>query len=123
VYLNDDYDGGETEMPEIGFSHKGRRGEGFYFVNVLENGKPDRRTLHAGRSPKRGEKWVVSQFIRKPTHVLTGANGRRPDPLLAARNPLRPAQPARRWLPRAHRPPASSSRGPSPSPWRWFFGL
>ena len=26
LYLNDDYDGGETEMPEIGFSHKGRRG-------------------------------------------------------------------------------------------------
>jgi hypothetical protein len=69
LYLNDDYDGGQTEMPEVGFSHKGRRGEGFYFVNVHENGKPDRRTLHAGRQPKRGEKWVVSQFIRnRPTY-------------------------------------------------------
>jgi prolyl 4-hydroxylase len=68
LYLNDDYDGGRTEMPEIGFSHKGRRGEGFYFVNVHENGQPDRRTLHAGRPPTRGEKWVVSQFIRnRPT--------------------------------------------------------
>jgi hypothetical protein len=69
LYLNDDYDGGRTEMPEIGFSHKGRLGEGFYFVNVHENGKPDRRTLHAGRPPSRGEKWVVSQFIRnRPTY-------------------------------------------------------
>jgi prolyl 4-hydroxylase len=68
LYLNDDYDGGETEMPQIGFSHKGRRGDGFYFVNVHENGKPDRRTLHAGRPPRRGEKWVVSQFMRnRPT--------------------------------------------------------
>src|SRR6185369_1251764 len=53
LYLNEDYEGGETQMPQIGFSHKGRRGEGFYFVNVHENGKPDRRTLHAGRPPKR----------------------------------------------------------------------
>jgi hypothetical protein len=68
LYLNEDYDGGHTEMPELGFSHKGSRGEGFYFVNVHENGQPDRRTLHAGRPPTRGEKWVVSQFIRnRPT--------------------------------------------------------
>jgi prolyl 4-hydroxylase len=68
LYLNDDYAGGETEMPGVGFSHKGRRGEGMFFVNAHENGQPDRRTLHAGRPPTRGEKWVVSQFMRnRPT--------------------------------------------------------
>jgi prolyl 4-hydroxylase len=64
VYLNDDYDGGKTDFPELGIAHKGRRGEGFFFVNALENNAPDLRTVHAGRPPTRGEKWVVSQFIR-----------------------------------------------------------
>jgi hypothetical protein len=64
IYLNDDYDGGKTEMPELGISLKGRKGEGLFFINALPNGDPDRRTVHAGRPPTSGEKWVVSQFMR-----------------------------------------------------------
>lgn len=64
VYLNDDYEGGATEFPVLGISHKGRRGEGLFFSNALEDNQPDRRALHAGRPPSSGEKWVVSQFIR-----------------------------------------------------------
>jgi prolyl 4-hydroxylase len=64
LYLNDDYDGGETDMVALRMKHKGRRGDGLLFVNALENGQPDRRTLHAGRPPTRGEKWIVSQFVR-----------------------------------------------------------
>jgi hypothetical protein len=64
IYLNDDFDGGETEFPELGVSHKGRLGEGLFFVNALENKEPDRRMVHAGRPPTKGEKWIVSQFVR-----------------------------------------------------------
>jgi prolyl 4-hydroxylase len=64
VYLNDDYEGGETEFPELGILHKGRCGEGLFFVNALQNNEPDLRTVHAGRPPTSGEKWVVSQFVR-----------------------------------------------------------
>jgi hypothetical protein len=64
VYLNDDYAGGNTDMPELGISHRGQKGEGFFFVNALPNGDPDRRSVHAGRPPTSGEKWIVSQFIR-----------------------------------------------------------
>ena len=64
VYLNDDYEGGETEFPELGIVHRGRQGEGLYFVNALENNEPDLRTVHAGRPPTQGEKWIVSQFVR-----------------------------------------------------------
>jgi len=68
VYLNDDYSGGETQFPELGLSHKGRRGEALFFVNALPDGSADIRTLHAGRPPLNGEKWVVSQFVRnRPT--------------------------------------------------------
>jgi prolyl 4-hydroxylase len=63
VYLNDDYQGGETAFPRLDLSHKGRRGEGLFFVNS-EHGRADTRTLHAGRTPSGGEKWIVSQFIR-----------------------------------------------------------
>lgn len=68
LYLNDDYTEGETEFPEAGVKHKGTRGEGLFFVNVREDGKPDLRTVHAGRPPASGEKWIITQFIRnKPT--------------------------------------------------------
>ncbi len=71
LYLNDDYDGGRTEFVTLGIAHKGRCGEGLFFVNALANGAPDRRTLHAGRPPTRGEKWVVSQFIRNRADLLS----------------------------------------------------
>jgi hypothetical protein len=64
IYLNDDYAGGETDFPQLGVRHKGRRREALFFVNALPNGKPDERMVHAGRPPTRGEKWVVSQFVR-----------------------------------------------------------
>lgn len=63
VYLNDDYQGGETAFPRLDLSHKGSRGEGLFFVNS-EHGRADTRTLHAGRTPVGGEKWIVSQFVR-----------------------------------------------------------
>lgn len=64
LYLNEDYTGGETELPKIAISHKGQAGGGLFFVNIRDNEEPDLRTLHAGRAPIRGEKWVVSQWIR-----------------------------------------------------------
>lgn len=63
VYLNDDYGAGETAFPRLAIEHKGRRGEGLYFVNANDGGA-DVRTLHAGLRPRAGEKWIVSQFVR-----------------------------------------------------------
>lgn len=73
IYLNDDYDGGETEFPEIGIRHKGRKGDGLLFWSVGEDGKPDPLTLHAGTPPLRGEKWVLSQWLRRPLTELKPA--------------------------------------------------
>ena len=64
--LNDDYDGGETEFPVLGKRWKGHRGSGLFFWNVEPDGRPDRRTAHAGLPPTRGEKWLLSQWIRGP---------------------------------------------------------
>jgi prolyl 4-hydroxylase len=62
--LNDDYEGGETEFPALGKRWKGRKGSTLFFWNVEPDGTIDRRTLHAGLPPTRGEKWLLSQWMR-----------------------------------------------------------
>ena len=64
LYLNDDHEGGETAFPDLGWRHRGRKGDALMFWNVDPAGAPDRRTRHAGLSPTRGEKWLLSQWIR-----------------------------------------------------------
>ena len=64
IFLNEDYEGGETEFPRLGIRHRGRTGDALIFVNVTPDRKPDPRTLHAGCPPTTGEKWIVSQWIR-----------------------------------------------------------
>ena len=64
VYLNDDFDGGETDFPRAGVRHKGGQGDVITFANVDPSGAADPMTLHAGLPPSRGEKWLLSQWIR-----------------------------------------------------------
>lgn len=64
VYLNDDFESGETEFCDLGIRFRGRKGDALLFWNVGPDGQPDRRTRHAGRAPTRGEKWLLSQWIR-----------------------------------------------------------
>jgi prolyl 4-hydroxylase len=70
TYLNDDYEGGETEFPKLGIRHKGRRGSALLFHNVNGESRPDYATLHAGLPPLTGEKWLLSQWVR--TRPVTG---------------------------------------------------
>jgi len=69
VYLNDDYEGGETDFPKIGYRYKGRRGDALLFYNVTADEAPDYTTLHAGLPPTTGVKWLLSQWVR--TRSLT----------------------------------------------------
>lgn len=64
VWLNDDFDGGETEFPLLGLKFKGRTGDALAFWNVTPDGAPDRQTVHAGLPVSRGEKWLISKWIR-----------------------------------------------------------
>ena len=64
VYLNDDYEGGETDFPDLGLRYHGARRGGIFFTNALKDGSPDLRMVHAGLPPKDKEKWLMSQFIR-----------------------------------------------------------
>jgi hypothetical protein len=62
--LNDDYEGGETEFPEIGARWRGRKGSALFFWNVKADGALDRRMRHGGCPVTRGEKWMFSQWVR-----------------------------------------------------------
>jgi prolyl 4-hydroxylase len=64
LYLNEGFEGGETEFPLIGLRYKGNKGDALCFWNVTQDGAPDRRALHAGLPPTRGEKWLLSQWVR-----------------------------------------------------------
>lgn len=65
IFLNEDFEGGVTEFPKIGLRHRGRTGDALFWANVDMAGNPDPLTLHAGRPPTSGEKWVFSQWIRE----------------------------------------------------------
>lgn len=77
LYLNDGYEGGETEFTSLGLRHRGGTGDALIFFNADADAVPDPRTAHAGRPPTSGEKWVLSQFIRNRP-VAPGAVGRPP---------------------------------------------
>ena len=64
IYLNDGFEGGETDFPLLGLRFKGAKGEAMMFPNVLADGSPDRRMRHAGLPPTAGEKWLLSQWVR-----------------------------------------------------------
>jgi hypothetical protein len=71
VYLNDGYEGGETDFPKLRLKFRGRTGDALVFENVLANGTGDMKTLHTGLPPVRGEKWLLSQWMRsKPQPVV-----------------------------------------------------
>jgi prolyl 4-hydroxylase len=65
VYLNDDYQGGETAFPDIGVSVRGRVGDGLLFANVLPDGNADPRARHVGNPVTDGIKLVASRWIRQ----------------------------------------------------------
>jgi len=64
VYLNTEFEGGETEIQAIGLKHRGGKGDALFWANTLPDGRPDLNTRHAGLPPTSGEKWVYSQWCR-----------------------------------------------------------
>ena len=69
IYLNADFDGGETDFPLLGLRHKGAPGDALYFGNLDAAGEGDPRTVHEGLAPLSGEKWLLSQWIRNRARV------------------------------------------------------
>ncbi len=65
VFLNQEYQGGETDFLDLGLAVKGRTGDMLLFANALPDGRPDPRTRHAGRPLIAGTKLIASRWIRQ----------------------------------------------------------
>ena len=64
LYLNDAYEGGETDFPELGITVRGQVGDLLIFHNLDADGMPDPRMIHAGLPIASGEKWLATRWIR-----------------------------------------------------------
>jgi prolyl 4-hydroxylase len=68
VWLNDGFEGGETEFPEAGLKLRGAAGDSILFRNVGADGRRDPASGHAGLPVASGEKWLASRWIRERTY-------------------------------------------------------
>lgn len=73
VYLNDVEEGGETVFPTLGLSVVPRRGCGLYFEYTNSQRQVDQKTLHAGAPIVRGEKWVLTKWMRERRFIPAGS--------------------------------------------------
>ena len=62
TYLNDDFEGGETEFHKLGVKIKPQKGSVLYFEYNESNKK---KTLHSGNKVTSGIKYVASTWIRE----------------------------------------------------------
>jgi prolyl 4-hydroxylase len=72
AYLTDVEAGGETVFPRAGLSVQPRRGHAIYFESCNSRGQLDPQSLHAGRPVERGEKWVITKWMRQRRFVPRG---------------------------------------------------
>ncbi|HEX6376708.1 MAG TPA: 2OG-Fe(II) oxygenase [Allosphingosinicella sp.] len=74
VWLNEDYEGGETHFPTPGLTLKGATGDALLFRNTGADGRRDAAAEHAGLPVTRGEKLIASRWIReRPFEMPLGA--------------------------------------------------
>lgn len=64
IWLNEQFDGGETDFPSLNIRVRGGVGDMLVFRNVHDDGSQDDRLIHAGLPVSRGVKWMASRWIR-----------------------------------------------------------
>jgi prolyl 4-hydroxylase len=64
IYLNDDFEGGETFFPHINKKVVPKMGKAAIFYNVDQYGEVLPKSLHGGLDVKNGEKWICNKWIR-----------------------------------------------------------
>ncbi len=67
VYLNEDFEGGETHFVRHGLIVRARTGDAILFENIDAGGNPDPDAVHAGLPVTRGVKLLASRWIRERT--------------------------------------------------------
>lgn len=72
AYLNDVPEGGQTVFPSLGWAVSPLRGNAVYFEYCDDAGRVDARSLHASAPVTRGEKWVVTKWMRQRRFISAG---------------------------------------------------
>lgn len=65
IYLNDDYEGGETAFVRTDLKVKGRMGDVILFRNDGADGGPNPMSEHAGLPITKGAKYLATRWIRE----------------------------------------------------------
>lgn len=65
MYLNTVDEGGETVFLRAGVKVKPVKGTAVLFYNCTPDGKEDPLTLHSGSPVTKGEKWIVTKWMRQ----------------------------------------------------------
>jgi prolyl 4-hydroxylase len=65
VYLNTVQDGGETFFPKLNLKIKPVQGQALYFAYTNADNELDRMTLHGGEPVGKGEKWIMTKWMRQ----------------------------------------------------------
>jgi prolyl 4-hydroxylase len=65
LYLNDDYEGGETRFTALDRKIKGKKGDALLFHSLTtDDARVHPLSLHQGMPVDRGEKWIANVWIR-----------------------------------------------------------
>ncbi len=65
IYLNEDYEGGETKFVRTGLKVKGKAGDVIVFRNEGTNSGPNLLSEHAGLPVTKGTKYLATRWIRE----------------------------------------------------------
>lgn len=63
--LNDDYEGGETDFPNLNKEYKLHAGDALFFDTLDNYELETSKALHGGKPVKSGEKWICNLWVRK----------------------------------------------------------
>ena len=63
--LNDDYEEGETEFPNLKKKYKLKAGDALFFHTLDNYELMTSKALHGGRPVKSGEKWICNLWVHK----------------------------------------------------------
>lgn len=73
MYLNGVEGGGATVFPKLGLDVLPGKGSAVYFEYTNSHGQLDPLTLHAGAPVLRGEKWIVTKWMRQRRYGTVSA--------------------------------------------------
>ena len=65
LYLNDDFEGGGTDFPNLGKTVKPEKGKAVFWRNMDDNGNGISDVMHEGMDVTKGTKYIVTSWWRE----------------------------------------------------------